>query len=55
MAFTLGALMVFVEALVRSAAAPVFVAPPIAYWIFGAAGLALALRAGAPAGDEPST
>jgi hypothetical protein len=46
-AFTLGALMVFVEALTRSVAAPVFVAPPIAYWVFGAAGLALALRAGA--------
>jgi hypothetical protein len=54
-AFTLGALMVFTEALVRSAAAPVFLAPPIAYWVFGAAGLALALRASASANDEAST
>ena len=45
-AFALGALMMFAEALFRSAAAPVFVAPPIAFWVFGAAGLALALRAG---------
>jgi hypothetical protein len=55
-AFTLGALMVFTEALLRSVAAPVFVAPPIAYWAFGAAGLALAMRAGAPAAvssDDP--
>ena len=37
-AFTLGALMVLVEALLRSAAAPVFVAPPIAFWVFGASG-----------------
>ena len=54
-AFTLGALMVFVEALLRSVAAPVFVAPPIAYWAFGAVGLALALRSGGPMGAEEST
>ena len=47
--------MVFVEALVRSAAAPVFVAPPIAYWVFGAAGLALSLRAGVAEADQAST
>ena len=47
--------MVFVEALLRSAAAPVFVAPPIAYWAFGAVGLALALRSGGPAGAEGAT
>ena len=46
-AFTLGALMVFAEALSRSAAAQVFLAPPIAYWVFGAVGLALALRGAA--------
>lgn len=51
-AFTLGALMVFVEALFRSAAAPAFVAPPIAYWVFGAVGLALALRADEPSASE---
>jgi hypothetical protein len=45
-AFALGALMMFAEALFRSAAAPVFLAPPIAFWVFGAAGLAFALRAG---------
>jgi hypothetical protein len=53
--FTLGALMVFVEALVRSAAAPVFVAPPIAYWVFGAAGLALSLRASVTEADAAPT
>jgi hypothetical protein len=47
-AFTLGALMVFAETLFRSAAAPAFVAPPIAYWVFGAIGLALAVRADGP-------
>jgi hypothetical protein len=51
-AFTLGALMVLVEALMRSVAAPVFVAPPIAYWAFGAVGLALALRAGEGEADS---
>jgi hypothetical protein len=54
-AFTLGALMIFVEALVRSAAAPVFVAPPIAFWAFGAIGLALALRAGETTAASEST
>ena len=44
--FTLGALLVYVEAVVRSAASGVFVAPPISYWVFGAAGLSLALRSG---------
>ena len=53
-AFALGALMIYVEALIRSAAAPAFVAPPIAYWVFGAVGLALALRASeSEEGDEP--
>ena len=54
-AFTLGALMVFAETLFRSAAAPAFVAPPIAYWVFGAIGLALALRADGPAAPEAAT
>ena len=52
-AFTLGALMIFAEALFRSAAAPAFVAPPIAFWAFGAAGLALALRAGESEAEKP--
>jgi hypothetical protein len=43
-AFRLGALAVFVEALVRSLASPLFVAPPIAYFVFGAAALALSRR-----------
>ena len=42
--FTLGALLVYVEALVRSTTSGVFVATPIVYWVFGAAGLSLALR-----------
>lgn len=42
--FTLGAFLVYVEAVVRSAASGVFAAPPIAYWVFGAAALSLALR-----------
>ena len=42
--FTLGALLVYVEAVVRSAASGVFVAPPISYWAFGAAALSLAVR-----------
>jgi hypothetical protein len=40
--FALGALLVYVETLVRSLVSPVFVAPPIAYFAFGAIGLALA-------------
>jgi hypothetical protein len=43
-AFALGALLVYTEALVRSAGSSVFVAPPVAYWVFGAAALSLALR-----------
>jgi hypothetical protein len=43
-AFALGALLVFAEALVRSLTATVFVAPPIAYFVFGAAGISIALR-----------
>jgi hypothetical protein len=42
--FTLGAFLVYVEALVRSTASGVFVAPPIVYWVFGAAALSLAVR-----------
>jgi hypothetical protein len=43
-AFTLGALLVFSEALVRSLVSPVLVAPPIAYFVFGAVALALAVE-----------
>ncbi len=43
-AFTLGALLVFSEALVRSLVFPVFVAPPIAYFVFGAVALALGVE-----------
>ncbi len=40
-AFALGALLVFVEAIVRSMVSPVFVASPIAVLVFGTAALAL--------------
>ena len=43
-AFTLGAGLVFVEALVRSLVSAVFLAQPIAYFAFGAAGLSLAIE-----------
>jgi hypothetical protein len=39
-AFTLGALLVFVEGLVGSVTASTFVAAPIALWVFAAAGVA---------------
>ena len=42
-AFALGTLLVFAESLVRSLISAVYVAPPIAYFVFGAAGLSLAL------------
>lgn len=41
-AFVLGALLVYVEGLVRTLTSPAFVAPPIAYFILATAGLALA-------------
>lgn len=41
-AFVLGSLLVYVESLMRSLTSPLFVAPPIAYFAFGAAALALA-------------
>ena len=40
----LAVLMVFVEALVRSLTSSVFVAPPIAYFVLGAAGLSVAVQ-----------
>jgi hypothetical protein len=43
-AFLLGALLVYVESLVRSLTSPLFVAPPVAYFVFGAAALAVAAR-----------
>lgn len=45
-AFTLGAGLVFVEATVRSLISQAFIAPPIAYVVLGAAGLALGLDPG---------
>lgn len=41
-AFALGALMMFADAIVRSATSAVFVATPIAYFVLGAAALSLA-------------
>jgi len=37
----LGALLIYVEALVRTLTSAVFLAPPIAYWIFGTVAIAL--------------
>ena len=42
-AVALGGLMVLVEALVESMAAPTFVAPPIAFFVLGAAGVVLGM------------
>lgn len=42
-AFALGTLLVFIESVVRSLISAVYVAPPITYFVFGAAGLSLAL------------
>jgi len=50
-AFALGALFVFVEGLVGSLTAATYVAPPIAYYVFGAAGAAMA--AARLVGPEP--
>lgn len=44
-AFLLGTVLVFVEGLTESLAAPSFVAPPVAYFLFGSAGMALSLAA----------
>ena len=43
-ALAFGALLVFVEALVRSLISPAFVAPPIAYFAFGTAAIGITLR-----------
>jgi hypothetical protein len=52
----LGALFIYVEALVRSLTSSVFVAPPIAYWVFGTVALALSVaRTEAASADEPAT
>jgi hypothetical protein len=40
----LAVLMVFVEGLVRSLTASVYTAPPIAYFVLGAAGVSMALQ-----------
>ena len=45
-AFALGALFVMIEGLVGSFVAPTFVAAPIAYFVFGAAGSAVAITSG---------
>lgn len=44
-AFALGALMIFVEALVGSSSSATYVAPPIAYFVFAAVGASLAVSA----------
>jgi len=43
-AICLGVLMVFIEGLVRSLTASVYTAPPIAYFVLGAAGVSIAVR-----------
>jgi hypothetical protein len=51
----LGALLIYAEALVRTLTSAVFVAPPIAYWVFGTVGVALSVaRAGSRAAPEPA-
>jgi hypothetical protein len=44
-AFALGALMLFVESLIGSSSSATYVAPPVAYFVFAAAGASLALSA----------
>jgi hypothetical protein len=52
-AFRLGTLLVMLEALVESLAAPNLIAPPVAYFFFGAAAMVLALdRLPEPSADE---
>jgi hypothetical protein len=46
--FALGALMLFVESLVGSSSSATYVAPPIAYFLFAAAGASLAVSARRP-------
>lgn len=54
-ALALGAMLVFVESLVRSLISPVFVAPPIAYFAFGAAAIGIGLAQAARSGlDQPT-
>ncbi|MEO5987192.1 MAG: hypothetical protein ABIW50_05490, partial [Candidatus Limnocylindria bacterium] len=43
-AIALGILMVFVEGLVRSLTSSVYTAPPIAYFVLGAAGMSIAMQ-----------
>jgi len=52
-ALTLGAMLVFVDALVRSLTSPIFVAPPIAYFAFGAAAIGLSVGAAERAVVQP--
>jgi hypothetical protein len=47
--------MILVLALVESTVAPTFIAPPVAYFVFVAAGVSVAVRAAALAGDSGST
>jgi hypothetical protein len=45
---------VFIDSLVRSATSSVFVAPPIAYFALGAAGVALSAETSQAAGTDES-
>lgn len=51
-AVAIGCFLVFVEALVRSLISPAFVAPPIAYFAFGTAAIAISLGRGDAAAGE---
>ena len=51
-AIAIGGLLVFVESLVRSLISPAFVAPPIAYFAFGTAAVAITLGRGAGPAEE---
>jgi hypothetical protein len=43
-AFFLGTFMIVIESLIESVAAPVYVSPPFSFFVFGAVGIAFALR-----------
>lgn len=54
-ALHLAVLMVLVLALVESTVAPTFIAPPVAYFVFVAAGASVAVRVAASAADSTPT
>lgn len=55
LAFCTGTLLVLIEALLESLAAPNLIAPPIAYFTFGAAAMAISVAADHPGRPRPAT